>query len=40
MPTETAIVVAGIVIAFGAFAVALMWANYYTRDFRAPGAGE
>lgn len=40
MPTETAIVVVGIVIAFGAFAVALMWADHYTRGFRPPQPGE
>ncbi len=38
MPTETTIVVAGIVLVFAVFAVALAWADYYSRDFRAPGA--
>jgi hypothetical protein len=38
MPSETAIVVAGIALVFGAFAVALAWANNYTRDVRTPGA--
>jgi multisubunit Na+/H+ antiporter MnhC subunit len=38
MPTETAIVIAGIVVVFGIFALALAWASYYTRDYRAPGA--
>ena len=35
MPTETAIVIAGIVLVF---AVTLAWASYYTRNYRAPGA--
>ena len=38
MPTETAIIVAGVVLAFVVFAVSLAWADYYTRKFRAPGA--
>jgi hypothetical protein len=38
MPTETAITVAGIVLVFAVFAVTLAWADYYTRNFRAPGA--
>jgi hypothetical protein len=38
MPTETAIVVAGIVLMFAAFVVTLAWADYYTRDTLAPGA--
>ena len=38
MPTETAIVVAGIVLMFAVFAIALAWADYRTRNFRAPGA--
>lgn len=38
MPTETAIIVAGIVLMFAAFAVALASIDYYARDFRAPGA--
>jgi hypothetical protein len=38
MPTETAIIVTGIVLVFSLFAVALAWADYYTRDFRTPGA--
>jgi multisubunit Na+/H+ antiporter MnhC subunit len=38
MPTDTAIVVAALVIAFAVFAVALAWADLYTRDYRAPGA--
>ena len=36
MPTETAIVIACIVLVFAVFAVSLAWADYYTRDFRAP----
>jgi hypothetical protein len=38
MPTDVAIVVAGIVVIFAVFAGALAWASYYTRDFRAPGS--
>ena len=38
MPTETAIVIAGIVLVFAAFAVALGWAAFYTRNVRTPGA--
>jgi hypothetical protein len=38
MPTETAIVIAGIVLVFAVFAAALAWASFYTRNFRAPGA--
>ena len=38
MPTETAIVVAGIVLVFAVFAVTLAWAGYYARNFRAQGA--
>ena len=38
MPTETAIIVAGIVLVFSLFAVALAWADYHTRNFRTPGA--
>jgi hypothetical protein len=36
MPTETTIVVAGIVLVFAVFAVTLAWADYRTRNFRAP----
>ena len=36
MPTETAIVIAGIVFVFAVFAISLAWASYYTRDYRAP----
>ena len=38
MPTETAIVVVGIVLVFVVFGAALAWTDYYTRNFRAPGA--
>ena len=38
MPTETAIIVAGIVLVFSLFAVALAWADYYSRNSRTPGA--
>jgi len=38
MPTDTAIVVAGIVAAFTVFAVVLAWASFYTRGYRAPGS--
>jgi hypothetical protein len=38
MPIETAIIVAGIVLVFAAFIVALAWVDYYTRNYRAPGA--
>jgi hypothetical protein len=40
MPTETAIVVAGIVLVFAAFAVSLAWADFYSRNDKAPGAAE
>ena len=38
MPTETAIIVAGIVLMFAVLSVALAWASYYTRNVRTPGA--
>ena len=38
MPTETAIAIAGIVLAFAVFAGVLAWADFYTRNYRAPGA--
>lgn len=34
MPTSTAIVVAGVVIAFGGFALLLAWADHYTAGKR------
>jgi hypothetical protein len=36
MPTETAIVIAGIVLVLAVFAISLAWADYYTRGYRAP----
>ena len=38
MPTETVIIVAGIVLVFAAFGATLVWADYYTRNVRTPGA--
>lgn len=38
MPTDTVIVVAALLVAFAAFAVALAWADIYTRKIRTPGA--
>jgi len=38
MPTETAIVITGIVLVFVVFAAALGWAAFYTRNVRTPGA--
>jgi hypothetical protein len=38
MPTETIVIVAGIVLAFAVFAVSLAWADFYTRSVRTPGA--
>jgi hypothetical protein len=38
MPTDTAIIVAGIVVMFAIFAGALGWAAIYTRSVRVPGA--
>jgi len=38
MPTETAIIVGGIVVVFAIFPAILMWASAYTRDVRVPGA--
>jgi hypothetical protein len=38
MPTETIVVVAGIILAFAVFAASLAWANFYTRGVRTPGA--
>jgi len=36
MPTDTIMVVAGIVTMFAAFAIALAWGSFHTRNFRAP----
>ena len=38
MPTETAMIVAGIVLAFAVLAVTLAWPSYYTLNVRTPGA--
>jgi hypothetical protein len=38
MQTETAIIIAGIVLVFAVFIVVLAWADFYTRNYRAPGA--
>jgi hypothetical protein len=38
MPTETVIIVAGIVLVFAAFGATLVWADYYTRNVRTPNA--
>jgi hypothetical protein len=38
MPTETAIIVVCIVLAFAVLAVSMAWAQYYTRNVRVPGA--
>ena len=35
MPTQTAIIVAGILLVFAAFAVSLAWADFYSRKFHA-----
>ena len=40
MPTDVAIFVAAIVLAFAVFAGALAWADRYTNSVRRPGAGE
>jgi hypothetical protein len=36
MPTETAIVIAAIVAVFAIYAAALMWADFYTRNYQPP----
>jgi hypothetical protein len=38
MPTETIVVVAGIILAFAVFAASLAWADFYTRGVHTPGA--
>ncbi len=38
MPTETAIVVTGIVLVFAVFAFVLAWADIRTRNLKPPGA--
>lgn len=40
MPTDVAVIVAGIVLAFVIFAVSLAWADHYSKNARQPGAGE
>jgi hypothetical protein len=40
MPTQTAIVVLGIVLVFAAFAATLAWADFYARNSHAPGSSE
>ena len=40
MPTETAIVIAGVVLMFAVFAVTLAWADHYSRGSHAPDAAE
>ena len=35
MPTETMVIVAGVVAMFAAFAIALAWASFHTRNFQA-----
>jgi hypothetical protein len=40
MPTETVIILAGIILVFAVFAVTLAWADYYSRNFRTPSATE
>jgi len=37
MPTETIVVVAGIALAFIVFALALAWADNYTKNAGTPG---
>ncbi len=36
MPTETAIVIGGIVFFFAVFALSLAWADFHSRGYRAP----
>ncbi len=38
MPTETIVVVAGIVLAFAVFALTLAWADNYTNKIQPPGS--
>ena len=38
MPTETVVVVAGIVLAFTVFALTLAWADNYTSNIQPPGS--
>jgi hypothetical protein len=38
MPTDIVIIIAGIVLVFAIFGATLVWADYYTRNVRTPGA--
>ena len=38
MPTGTVVVIAGIVFFFAVFALSSAWADFRTRDYRAPGS--
>jgi hypothetical protein len=38
MPTGAAVVIAGIVFFFAVFALSSAWADFRTRDYRAPGS--
>jgi hypothetical protein len=38
MPAEIFIIVAGIVLVFAIFGATLVWADFYTRNVRTPGA--
>jgi len=38
MPTDTAIIVSGVVVMFVIFVAAMGWAAFYTRGVRTPGA--
>ncbi len=38
MPTETAVIITIIVLVFAAFALAMAWAAYHSRNVRVPGA--
>ncbi len=40
MPTDVAIIVTGVGLAFLIFAATLAWADHYSRGARQPGAGE
>jgi hypothetical protein len=40
MPTQTAIVVLGIVLVFAAFAATLAWANFHARNSQAPSGSK
>ena len=38
MPIESVVVIVGVVLVFGIFAVSLAWADYYTRNIRTQGS--